>query len=1562
MSDWSQTVNDIYQQEFGRQADESGMASFTAALNQGMTGEQMRETLRSSPEGQSIGAAAPIDSGGGGALPVSDPGFYQPPNTTDWTQTVNDIYQQEFGRQADPSGMATFSNQLSQGMTGEQIRDQLRSSPEGQSYGLSPSMGGGALPTALDPSEGWEWQPPSALESGGTSQAYWANVNTGDRRELATPMNIQAVRDEAGNVSYYTNADTGEIIDPKKFDKSITGYAPELTNLYRDLLNREPDKAEIAAYDERLKEGSITLDDVYKGFTQSPERLNQVMPFLDPNADVNTKFEQGVRGFDAKGLTRDGYLDGLPTHYYDPQTGKLAAWFGTLGDSTQTDDYTWHTVDELSAIPNSSVYLAQESKRDVGADWRSLGKNAAMIWGSMAMPGLMAYMAPAAGAAGAGLTAAEAATLMGGTLSEAGAASTLGGTLASQGVNWGAVATQAAKTAAINAAVTAANGGNVGDVLKAGALGAVTGGAGVAGADLMGGGTLAQIGTQTAISTAIAAARGQNPYEAALTGAITATLSNVIPAGTADVLNGAGITDPSIQKAVNSAISSSVVAAIRGGDVGTAAIMGAVNSGLTSVMGMIGNSQVVQDIKANITNALTSTIDSVKYEIGATNAQALPIEGSNRSPVGTVLDTAPYDADAELDRIIQNLPSSASGVEYTPAAPPLVQAAINQNTSNPDDLNQFFANYTPSVGAPLGTYAGAVTSDADPLALSSGDDYVYYRDAQGNEVYGPRSMAPSSEVASTDTTAGGFLGAFEGLAPAKVYGSAVPQVDAGGNVIRYDQPAQDTSRTLPDFLMNLPTEIRDQALGIYEVGMNQLGFVVGNVAAAGYGAGKTWYNLATGEPVDPAKINEISNEIAKRLSYTPQTEAGQVLAQAIPDAINSAMGSSMGLPPVTNLAALPTVGTIPKPSLGLLGGDVGNAIANVQRGITMEGPRSFGTTVGETIGGLFPKIDSTVAAIPETGALGTATTPRIGYSPTEARANPLTPERVESLRRSFIEPDYEINPRYPTTPSVATQLAPEPRGALPTTFAEAPTIRPIDLGSAFDSSSVATITEQARAVDQNLSRLDEPQVQAQVKTFVENTYAEFAQETPSAFTAKSLGDIYGIGGTSQDVVNATKSVVDNKAAPPEVILKQVDKATDPLNADEQLPAKLAMLSNASKLGITPAEAIKLGLLNNNGTKTELGEKVSPEPQPQPQPRPQPQPKPQPYPDPVAPLTPVKPTLPVKPPLPPIPTPPGVNPPPPVVNPVNPVVNPPVNPVNPPAVDVNPPIPTPPPLVQAAITPPAATPKASAPATTMTPSYMYAGAQGTAIGALPGNLQSTFLQGVNVNEYNPFENYNVYQQLGSPAPIRAAQGGSPLQLAQMQQGVAGIDPSLYSVLQKRQVPNYFTYGTDTSGGNPTTFAGSQLMGKPTPGIPVIPTGQKAGSDWLYQGSGTNPLAMAGTGIANLPTGMMAEGGQAHGGEDEHIPEFITGATGHYVRGRGDGTSDEIPAMLANNEYVFDADTVSALGNGSSDAGADFLDKFREAIRSHKRSAPADKIPPKASPLEYMKEALQNVGRK
>ena len=105
--------------------------------------------------------------------------------------------------------------------------------------------------------------------------------------------------------------------------------------------------------------------------------------------------------------------------------------------------------------------------------------------------------------------------------------------------------------------------------------------------------------------------------------------------------------------------------------------------------------------------------------------------------------------------------------------------------------------------------------------------------------------------------------------------------------------------------------------------------------------------------------------------------------------------------------------------------------------------------------------------------------------------------------------------------------------------------------------------------------------------------------------------------------------------------------------------------------------------------------------------------------------------------------------------------------------------------------------------------------------------------------------------------------------------------------------------------------------------------------------------------------LASGGQpdhAHPNYDG-VPVFRTGGLeglgGKYVEGKGDGTSDDITAMLANGEYVFSADVVSALGNGSNKAGAKALDQTVEAIRKRARSAPPDKLPPDAkSPLEYM----------
>ena len=95
-----------------------------------------------------------------------------------------------------------------------------------------------------------------------------------------------------------------------------------------------------------------------------------------------------------------------------------------------------------------------------------------------------------------------------------------------------------------------------------------------------------------------------------------------------------------------------------------------------------------------------------------------------------------------------------------------------------------------------------------------------------------------------------------------------------------------------------------------------------------------------------------------------------------------------------------------------------------------------------------------------------------------------------------------------------------------------------------------------------------------------------------------------------------------------------------------------------------------------------------------------------------------------------------------------------------------------------------------------------------------------------------------------------------------------------------------------------------------------------------------------------------------GEDQPVVQRAAGGPMNYVQGGTPGQADAIPAQLSDGEYVMDADVVSALGDGNNAAGAKKLDQMREGVRAHKRSAPANKIPPKAkSPLAYLKKGVK-----
>jgi len=109
-------------------------------------------------------------------------------------------------------------------------------------------------------------------------------------------------------------------------------------------------------------------------------------------------------------------------------------------------------------------------------------------------------------------------------------------------------------------------------------------------------------------------------------------------------------------------------------------------------------------------------------------------------------------------------------------------------------------------------------------------------------------------------------------------------------------------------------------------------------------------------------------------------------------------------------------------------------------------------------------------------------------------------------------------------------------------------------------------------------------------------------------------------------------------------------------------------------------------------------------------------------------------------------------------------------------------------------------------------------------------------------------------------------------------------------------------------------------------------------WLeYTDDEGNPVRMKGGGLMRSPYDYLIE--------EVRYPASSL----HYLSGDTGGQDDLIDAKLSDGEYVFDASTVSDLGDGNNAAGARKLEVFRENIRRHKRGGKVN-LPPKAKSLE------------
>ena len=193
-------------------------------------------------------------------------------------------------------------------------------------------------------------------------------------------------------------------------------------------------------------------------------------------------------------------------------------------------------------------------------------------------------------------------------------------------------------------------------------------------------------------------------------------------------------------------------------------------------------------------------------------------------------------------------------------------------------------------------------------------------------------------------------------------------------------------------------------------------------------------------------------------------------------------------------------------------------------------------------------------------------------------------------------------------------------------------------------------------------------------------------------------------------------------------------------------------------------------------------------------------------------------------------------------------------------------------------------------------------------------------------------------------LREMQGTTELADNQMMQ--QQIDPYLARILSERNTPEAQPESTPLwNFGQEPDNIDDMIISK----APVEATPEKT----FKSGGFVAPLQMASGGSMALP--LLAKSGGALGALPRHDGrlDFRHGA---HVAGDGDGQSDDIKAMLADGEFVFPADVVSALGNGSTKAGSDKLYEMMHAIRDRARSTGTKDLPPPAlkSPLDYLKK--------
>ena len=191
----------------------------------------------------------------------------------------------------------------------------------------------------------------------------------------------------------------------------------------------------------------------------------------------------------------------------------------------------------------------------------------------------------------------------------------------------------------------------------------------------------------------------------------------------------------------------------------------------------------------------------------------------------------------------------------------------------------------------------------------------------------------------------------------------------------------------------------------------------------------------------------------------------------------------------------------------------------------------------------------------------------------------------------------------------------------------------------------------------------------------------------------------------------------------------------------------------------------------------------------------------------------------------------------------------------------------------------------------------------------------------------------------------------IQLLSRQGGMDQDDISLAVQLQKISNEDTIEKQEEENTGVPVAMSSMPPLTSPMPSDPRRMAGVKAVQSALRTESPLDNLAMM----------RMKEGGMVYGGYSGMVPGEGHGMEDNVYMPIVDRKEGEQVATLAvsRDEYIVDAATVAALGNGSSDAGAKVLDETIKDIRQE--AFGTTKQPNQINGLASLQQALKlNTG--